>query len=133
MSRKGGKQSRSTTLLFRRDKSYFDHIICQANTYLVPHPTWNAIIAISQREEQLVATLIVRNLDDGVKERLKLRAVKNGRSTEAEIRDILKAATRERTWISEWLERSSDFRGTAIAVPKRSAPRNLDLFSDKLL
>jgi len=36
-----------------------------------------------------MATLTIRNLDDGVVERLKQRAERNGRSLEAEIRQIL--------------------------------------------
>jgi plasmid stability protein len=44
-----------------------------------------------------MAQLIVRNLDDEVKERLRARARRNGRSLEAEAREILReAAERER-------------------------------------
>lgn len=39
-----------------------------------------------------MAQLIVRNLNDGVIRRLKLRAAQNGRSAEAEHREILKTA-----------------------------------------
>lgn len=39
-----------------------------------------------------MAQLVVRNLDDEVKERLKERANKNGRSLEAEVRYILSAS-----------------------------------------
>jgi plasmid stability protein len=39
-----------------------------------------------------VAQLIVRRLDDGIKERLKARARRHGRSLEAEARAILEAA-----------------------------------------
>lgn len=39
-----------------------------------------------------MAQLVVRNLDDEVKERLKQRAEKNGRSLEAEVRYILSAS-----------------------------------------
>jgi antitoxin FitA len=37
-----------------------------------------------------VAQLIVRNLNDGIIRRLKVRAAQNGRSAEAEHREILK-------------------------------------------
>jgi len=37
-----------------------------------------------------VAQLIVRNLNDGILRRLKVRAAQNGRSAEAEHREILK-------------------------------------------
>ena len=38
-----------------------------------------------------MAQLIVRNLNDGIIRRLKMRAAQNGRSAEAEHREILKA------------------------------------------
>ncbi len=41
-----------------------------------------------------MATLTVRNLDDAVKARLRVRAAENGRSVEAEVRAILEAAAR---------------------------------------
>ena len=43
-----------------------------------------------------MAQLIVRKLDDGVKERLKVRAKKHGRSLEAEARAILEHAAKKR-------------------------------------
>lgn len=42
-----------------------------------------------------MAQLIVRNLDDDVKAKLQRRAKRHGRSTEAEVRDILRNAVRE--------------------------------------
>jgi antitoxin FitA len=39
-----------------------------------------------------MAQLLVRNLENSVKARLQRRAKRNGRSMEAEVRDILKAA-----------------------------------------
>jgi plasmid stability protein len=39
-----------------------------------------------------VAQLVVRNLDDAVKAKLRRRAARRGRSLEAEVRDILSAA-----------------------------------------
>lgn len=41
-----------------------------------------------------MAQLVVRNLDDGVKQRLQQRAIRHGRSTEEEVRDILCNAVR---------------------------------------
>jgi phosphopantothenoylcysteine decarboxylase/phosphopantothenate--cysteine ligase len=40
-------------------------------------------------KEKSVATLTIRNLDDTVVERLKQRAIRHGRSLEAEVRQIL--------------------------------------------
>jgi plasmid stability protein len=39
-----------------------------------------------------MATLTVRNLDDDLKARLRVRAARNGRSMEAEAREILRAS-----------------------------------------
>ena len=41
-----------------------------------------------------MAQLVVRQLDDAVKEKLQRRARRNGRSTEEEIREILRNAVR---------------------------------------
>lgn len=42
-----------------------------------------------------MASLIVRNIDDVLKERLRLRAARHGRSMEDEVRTILKGALTE--------------------------------------
>jgi antitoxin FitA len=44
-----------------------------------------------------VAQLVVRNLEGAVKTRLQLRAQRNGRSMEEEVRDILRSAAVEET------------------------------------
>jgi plasmid stability protein len=43
-----------------------------------------------------MAQLVVRNLEESVKARLRRRARRNGRSMEAEVRDILRNAANER-------------------------------------
>ena len=42
-----------------------------------------------------MASITVRNLDEWVKQRLRVRAAANGRSMEQEVRDILRAAVDE--------------------------------------
>ena len=42
-----------------------------------------------------MAQLVVRNLEDDVKTRLQRRARRHGRSTEAEVRDILRNAVKD--------------------------------------
>jgi hypothetical protein len=42
-----------------------------------------------------MAQLVVRNLDDHVKAKLQRRARKHGRSTEEEVRDILRVAVKD--------------------------------------
>ena len=39
--------------------------------------------------DSVIASIIVRNLDEALKRRLRIRAARNGRSIEAEVRDIL--------------------------------------------
>ena len=39
-----------------------------------------------------MASITVRNLEEGLKRRLRIRAAENGRSMEQEARDILRAA-----------------------------------------
>lgn len=43
-----------------------------------------------------MAQILVRNLDDGLKARLQRRAKRNGRSMEAEAREILREALRQK-------------------------------------
>jgi plasmid stability protein len=56
---------------------------------------FNAVIAYNvglQQEEITMATLTIRNVEAGVKERLRVRAARHGRSMEAEARSILSEA-----------------------------------------
>jgi len=43
-----------------------------------------------------MAQFVVRNIEDGVKARLQRRARRNGRSMEEEVREILRAAAKEK-------------------------------------
>jgi plasmid stability protein len=64
-----------------------------------------------------MAQLVVRNIEDALKERLRRRAKQHGRSMEEEVRDILRnALNRER--------QSSDGLGTRLA--RRFKGRGLD-------
>jgi antitoxin FitA len=51
--------------------------------------------------EDSMAQLLVRNLDDDVKAELQKRARRHGRSTEEEVRDILRNAVRPDDKVSE--------------------------------
>lgn len=63
-----------------------------------------------------MAQLVVRNLEESVKARLQRRARRNGRSMEAEVRDILRsaAAEKERPEVGLGTEIASLFRGKGI-------------------
>ena len=68
-------------------------------------------------------TLTVRQFDDEVYQGLKAQAAQNGRSMEAEAREVLTAAVTSRLWWSRWVEATEPFRGDDLPVPERSAPR----------
>ena len=71
-----------------------------------------------------MASLTIRNLDDGVKARLRVRAAERGRSMEEEARSILAAAV-ERSPADEGLgtrlrRRFADLEGGELRIPPRS-------------
>ena len=59
-----------------------------------------------------MASITIRNLDDGVKTRLRVRAANNGRSMEEEARNILREA----------VEREAEPRNLAQAIRARFTP-----------
>jgi plasmid stability protein len=74
-----------------------------------------------------MAALSIRDLDDSVKEKLRLRAARHGRSMEAEIRLILTEATTEeerpRTDLfSALTKRFARLGGVDLEVPTRTTP-----------
>ncbi|SDZ16614.1 FitA-like ribbon-helix-helix domain-containing protein [Herbiconiux ginsengi] len=79
-----------------------------------------------------MAAIIVRNLDDEVRRRIKERAVANNRSMEAEARAILTSAVSQNRFVDAWLSLTGELRTEGVglpelALPARSLPRHLDL------
>jgi plasmid stability protein len=80
-----------------------------------------------------MAAISVRDLDEDVAARLKVRAARNGRSMEAEVRAILTdtvtAADDERPNLAQAIrERFAAIGGVELEIPPRSAtPRAADL------
>ena len=66
-----------------------------------------------------MAAITVRNLSDETHHALKRRAVRHGRSTEAEIRDILENAVRPKIGIGSALAAIGRGRGGVDLVPRR--------------
>lgn len=68
----------------------------------------------------------MRDLDDDVRERLRQRAAANGRSMEAEVREILTAAVRApqagEDFFVAWMERFGSLGGVDLDLPARSDP-----------
>jgi plasmid stability protein len=76
-----------------------------------------------------MAALSIRNLDDGVKERLRVRAARHGRSMEAEIRAILTDAVTEPDeapgLLQAIMDRFGELGGVEIELPPRvTQPRS---------
>jgi plasmid stability protein len=71
-----------------------------------------------------MAAVSIRDLDDGVKDRLRVRAARNGRSMEAEIRAILTAAVDEpdasHGLFTELLDRFGEIGGVELDLPARA-------------
>jgi plasmid stability protein len=81
-----------------------------------------------------MASLTVRKLDERVKERLRLRAAKNGRSMEDEIRHILSAAASEaaenKDLGTEIHRRFAKFKIRELDIPPRGPARPLPRFDE---
>ncbi len=73
-----------------------------------------------------VAAVSIRDLDDGVKERLRIRAARHGRSMESEIRVILADAVKDPRepagLMQAILDRFGDLGGVELDLPSRSTP-----------
>lgn len=73
-----------------------------------------------------MAAVTIRNLDDRVKERLRVRAAGHGRSMESEIRAILAEAVcgpGDRDGLSTtMLDRIGGIGGVELDLPERSTP-----------
>ena len=78
-----------------------------------------------------MAAVSIRNLDDTVRERLRVRAAAHGRSMEAEMRAILVEAVREpsdeKSLLEALADRFGELGGVDLDLPPRSAaPRAVD-------
>ena len=74
-----------------------------------------------------MSAITVRNLDESITQRLKLRAAQHNRSMEAEVRAILTAAVGADGLVAEWLALAKSAGGVELDLPERSTPRELDL------
>ena len=75
-----------------------------------------------------MATLTIRNLDDEVKRKLRIRAAEHGRSMEEEVRAILREAIQasrplEKGLGTEIHERFQALGGVDLELPPREPPR----------
>lgn len=81
-----------------------------------------------------MAAVSVRNLDEYVKERLRVRAARHGRSMESEIRAILEEAVHEpddpRDLFQTLLDRFGEIGGVELDLPPRTTPVRAASFSE---
>jgi antitoxin FitA len=75
-----------------------------------------------------MASMTIRDIDDSLKARLRLRAAKHGRSMEDEARDILRAALsaqapRARTLLDSIRARIEPLGGVDLEIPPREPMR----------
>jgi len=81
-----------------------------------------------------MAAMSIRNLDDWVLERLRVRAAGHGRSTEAEVRSILADAVREPDDSPGLLDviayRFGELGGVELDLPPRGAKPRAAEFTD---
>ena len=75
-----------------------------------------------------MASITVRNLEDGLKRRLRVRAAENGRSMEEEARDILRTALHQQQPERENLAsairaRVAPLGGVELDIPPRTPMR----------
>jgi plasmid stability protein len=73
-----------------------------------------------------MAAVSIRGLDEHVRERLRVRAARHGRSMEAEMRVILEEAVSEPTTsgglFNMLLDRFGDLGGVELDLPPRTTP-----------
>lgn len=82
-----------------------------------------------------MATMTIRNIDDRLKARLRVRAAQHGRSMEDEARDILRAAlssepVRRASLLEDIRARIEPLGGVELVLPAREAiraPLDLDI------
>lgn len=83
-----------------------------------------------------MATLTIRNLDDEIKQKLRVRAARHHQSMEAEAREILRRAIASDQPAAEGglgTRIHALFRedaGVELELPERAAPRDVPDFSD---
>ena len=81
-----------------------------------------------------MASITVRNLDEGLKQRLRVRAAENGRSMEQECREILKEALGEESmtgkeWLAAIRAEVEPLGGIDLEIPPRGPMRTPPTFA----
>ncbi|HOA88893.1 FitA-like ribbon-helix-helix domain-containing protein [Propioniciclava tarda] len=80
-----------------------------------------------------MTAITIRKLPEGTKQKLRLRAAANGRSMEAEARDILVSALDaparvDLSWVQLLIEAGLEHGDEGLKLPSRASGRPVDLF-----
>jgi len=90
---------------------------------------------IARLTEYAMASITIRNLEDGLKRRLRIRAAEHGRSMEEEAREILRHVVTEsaapRNLAASIRSRVAPLGGVEIDLPPRNPMRNPPRFAGK--
>jgi plasmid stability protein len=79
-----------------------------------------------------MAAIVVRNLDEDVKRRLRMRAARHGRSMEAEVRAILEESVRDQDNFAEAImETFGALGGVELEIPPRGVQARPVEFDDE--
>lgn len=79
-----------------------------------------------------MTSIVVRNLDEKVKQQLRIRAAHHGRSMEAEVRAILEESVRQQDNLAEVLMGTfGELGGVELDIPPRDAPPRPLEFDDE--
>lgn len=75
-----------------------------------------------------MADLLIRNIDSNLKDELQARALRNGRSQQAEAAAILEAAVApsKDSWVRRLRHAAERVGGVDLPLPERHAPRDID-------
>jgi len=91
-------------------------------------------LPVSQKQSNrlMMASITIRNIDDEVKSKLRVRAAMNNRSMEEEVRVILKEATsqsheKQRSLVDIAREAVEPYNGFEVELPKRDDIREDEL------
>lgn len=79
-----------------------------------------------------MTAITIRKLPEGIKQKLRMRAAANGRSMEAEARDILvseleRPAAVDLSWVERLIEVGNELGGVELPIPPRDQPRLVEL------
>jgi plasmid stability protein len=93
------------------------------------------MLNVQKIEENVMASITIRNLEDDLKRRLRIRAAEHGRSMEEEAREILRHGVAEpatpRNLAAAIRARMAPLGGVELELPAREAMREPPPFNGK--